>query len=83
MYLIILATTSGKGVRVFSLQPDLWQPLRSDVYVRFNMSLQRVAASLTDMTLCQRVQLTELTTLNVLLSYATADDFDNALMMCE
>lgn len=70
-------------VQVFSLQPDIWAAPRDDVYIRFNMSQQQVAESVTQLTLCSRVYLTALTSLQVLLSYATADIFSNAIMMCE
>ncbi|XP_071547713.1 uncharacterized protein [Panulirus ornatus] len=71
----------GEEVQVFSLQPDIWESPRDDVYIRFNMSNQQVATSLTQFTICSRVYLTGLTTLQVLLSYATADFFSNAIMM--
>ncbi|XP_071547712.1 uncharacterized protein [Panulirus ornatus] len=75
------STPAGEEVQVFSLQPDIWESPRDDVYIRFNMSNQQVATSLTQFTICSRVYLTALTTLQVLLSYATADSFDNAIMM--
>ncbi|XP_042204684.1 uncharacterized protein LOC121854236 [Homarus americanus] len=45
------------------------------------MTQQKVATSLTNLTVCSRVFFTALTKLQVLFSYATADDFSNALMM--
>ncbi|ROT71673.1 hypothetical protein C7M84_009993 [Penaeus vannamei] len=71
----------GEDIRVFALQPDIWAAPRSDVYLRFNMSRQRVASSLTDMSVCYRAYQTALTTLQVFLSYATADSSSNAIMM--
>lgn len=47
------------------------------------MSLQQVASSLTEMTVCSRVFQTAFTKLQVFLSYATAENFANAIMMCE
>ncbi|KAG7163887.1 Glutamate-gated chloride channel-like 1 [Homarus americanus] len=71
----------GEEVQVFSLQPDIWKSPTDDVYIRFNMSNQQVAASVTEFTICSRVYQTALQPLQVFLSYATADTFDNALMM--
>ncbi|MPC12426.1 hypothetical protein E2C01_005120 [Portunus trituberculatus] len=71
-------------VRLFSLQSDIWQPPRDDVYVRFNMTSSRVeVSSLTEVTVCTRIFLTAITKLQVFLSYATADRFANAIMFCE
>ncbi|XP_069184718.1 uncharacterized protein [Procambarus clarkii] len=75
------SSISGEEVRVFTLQPDIWEPPRDDVYIRFNLSNQQVATNVTDFTVCSRVFPTAITTLQVLLSYATADDFSNAIMM--
>ncbi|XP_027209747.2 uncharacterized protein [Penaeus vannamei] len=72
---------AGEDVTVFSLQPDIWEAPRDDVFLRFNMSLQQVAASVSEFSVCSRVFPTALTTLQVLFSYATADSFSNALMM--
>nr|XP_053643897.1 uncharacterized protein LOC128696599 [Cherax quadricarinatus] len=63
------------------LQPDIWIPPKDDVYTRFNMSNQQVATSVTNFTVCSRYFTTALTTLQILLSYATAEDFSNAIMM--
>lgn len=68
---------------VFSLQPGIWEAPRDDVYLRFNMSLQQVAASVTEFTVCARVFPTALTTLQVQISYATGDDTANILAMCK
>ncbi|XP_068220377.1 uncharacterized protein [Palaemon carinicauda] len=45
------------------------------------MSNQQMASSVTELTICSRVYLTALTSLSVLLSYASADIYDNAIMM--
>ncbi|XP_045122759.1 uncharacterized protein LOC123511169 [Portunus trituberculatus] len=72
---------SETRVRLFSLQSDIWQPPRDDVYVRFNMTSSRVeVSSLTEVTVCTRIFLTAITKLQVFLSYATADRFANAIM---
>ncbi|XP_069184716.1 uncharacterized protein [Procambarus clarkii] len=68
-------------VRVFTLQPDIWEPPRDDVYIRFNLSNQQVAASVTEFTVCSRVFLTALTSMQVLLSYATSDYFSDAIIV--
>ncbi|KAK7083947.1 hypothetical protein SK128_013703 [Halocaridina rubra] len=71
----------GENVVIYHLQPDIWEPPRDDVFIRFNMSNQNTAAYVTEFTICSRSYYTTLTTLQVLLSYASADTFDNAIMM--
>ena len=65
---------------MFDLQSDIWSAPRDDVYLRGNLSNQDVARTATDMTICLRVYHTQLTALQTLVSYASSDDNNDAIL---
>ncbi|XP_076041083.1 uncharacterized protein LOC143025389 [Oratosquilla oratoria] len=66
------------GARIFALQPDIWQPPRDDVFLRYNMTQTAdLPPSASEVSVCYWVKVTTLADMEVHVSIASSDIRNN------